>query len=414
MKRVDRILNHDILIEILSRVPAKELMSLKRVCKEWHRVISSHSLVKAQLGRTKLVLTGFIFQAKFIWCNEDIKTVNYIYVVEETTKGVSKVSQNVFDFLPEDVVVLASCRGLVCCRSCFPFGKPFIYVCNPSNREWVKLEWPWSVSHYDRSMALALAFDFDPSKGFVERFKLVRLRVEEVQVEMDEEGEGEEEEEEEEGELCFTFDLYSSEKGSWRKSNETCQSYCKLVNNEGLYIGGVLHWLNGGRVLTFDVENELSLLIPAPVPVSEFMAVPEFCIGESEGRLHYVVVSEQGVHVWCLEDYYEYNWTIVFCKSLEEIEGTWPQFFMNLKNHVLERVNGPWVNPLAFKDGVLLMNVCVNLYLFDIKNNKMVQACTNQDLKSQSMVNPIVFAHSLSLVPFSAAEKGAFVSHGLN
>ena len=71
-----------------------------------------------------------------------------------------------------------------------------------------------------------------------------------------------------------------------------------------------MHWLNGDRVLTFNVQNELSWLVPAPVPASEFMAVPEACIGESEGRLSYVFVSEQGVHVWCLEDYY--NLDLIF------------------------------------------------------------------------------------------------------
>ncbi|TKY69379.1 F-box protein [Spatholobus suberectus] len=409
MKKVYRFLNSDVLIEILSRIPAKELLSLKLVCKEWQRVISSRSFMEAQVGRTtEVALTGFIFQEKFKWCNEDIKTVSYILARGGSN---SKVNHMAFDFLPEDVVMLASCKGLVCCRSCFPSEQPVIYVCNPSNKEWVKLEWPWPISHYDRndrSKALALAFDIDPSKGFIDTFKLVRVK------QVVEEEEEEEEEEEGEGEGYFTFELYSSEKGTWRKSGEICQCYNKLVKNEGIYIGGVLHWLtDGDRVLTFDVEKELSWLVTVPVPASEFRAVPEVCIGESEGRLHYVVVSEQGVHVWCLEDYYEFKWTIVYCKSLEEVEGEWPHFFMNLKSHVLERVNGPWVDPLAFKDGILLMKVCVNLYLYDVKNNKMTQACSIQDLKSQCMFNPTVLPHSLSLLPVKSCIKGAFYSHGL-
>ena len=111
MKKVDRFLNSGILIEILSHVPAKDLLSLKRVCKEWHHVISSRCFVEAQLQRTKEeALNGFIFQEKFMWCNEDIKTISYISV-EVTTKGGSKVNQKVFDFLPEDVVMMASCKG---------------------------------------------------------------------------------------------------------------------------------------------------------------------------------------------------------------------------------------------------------------------------------------------------------------
>lgn len=113
MKKVDRFLNSDILIEILSHVPAKDLLSLKLVSKEWHRLISSRCFMEAQVQRTKEeALTGFIFQEKFMWCNEDIKTISYISV-EENTKGGggSKVKQKVFDFLPEDVVMMASCKG---------------------------------------------------------------------------------------------------------------------------------------------------------------------------------------------------------------------------------------------------------------------------------------------------------------
>jgi len=95
------------------------------------------------------------------------------------------------------------------------------------------------------------------------------VRVKLVEVEWDED------DVEQEGELYFTFELYSSEIGGWRKSKETWQCYNKLVNNEGTYIGGILHWLNGYRVLTFDIENELSLLIQALGPTLKFMAAPE-------------------------------------------------------------------------------------------------------------------------------------------
>nr|KYP44865.1 F-box/kelch-repeat protein At3g17530 family [Cajanus cajan] len=350
MKKVETLLNGDVLIEILSRIPAKELVSLKRVCREWRRVISSRSFAKVHVGRASggevAALTGFVFQERFVWCSDDIRTVSYIPLA---TRG---VHHSVLDFLPEDVVVLASCRGSYPCES------PVVYVCNPCNRDWVKLDWPWHVSQFGRSnnrtIALALAFEIHPSKGFIDTFKLVR--VEKV----------------EEGERYFKFELY--EKGSWRESSEICNCYNNLVKNEGIYIRGVLHWLtDGDRVLTFDVEKELAWLVPVPVPAAEFTAVPEACIGESEGRLHYVVVSEQGFHVW---------------------------------NRVLERVNGPWVNPLAFKDGFLLMKVCVSLYLYDVNNNKMVQACSIKDLRSLCMFNPTVLPYSLSLVPLTSIVKG--------
>ncbi|RDX90745.1 hypothetical protein CR513_27365, partial [Mucuna pruriens] len=89
MKKAERFLDSDVLVEILLRIPAKDLLHLKRVCKEWLRVISSHSFAKAQLGRTEVALTGFILQEKFMWCNEDIKTVSYIPAETTSSIGVA-------------------------------------------------------------------------------------------------------------------------------------------------------------------------------------------------------------------------------------------------------------------------------------------------------------------------------------
>ncbi|XP_027359235.1 F-box protein At5g49610-like [Abrus precatorius] len=389
------LLNSDILFDILSRIPVKDLLGLKCVSKEWHGIISSRSFSIAQLGKNReLFLTGFIYQEKFMWCKEDIATVSYIPVDDAGTRGCSKVHHMVFDFLPEDVVVLASCKGLVCCRSTIPSEKkPVIYVCNPSNREWIKLDWPPSGYEYDRNESIALAFDFDPSKDSIDslnRFKLVRVK----QIENSDD-------------LYFTFELYSSEGGAWWKSEEICRCDNRLVNNKGIYTGGVLHWLmDGDQVLTFDVEKELAWLISVPVPGSEFRIVPEACIGESEGRLNYVQASEEGIHVWYLEDYYEFKWTLSHCKSLDEIERECPRFFFNLKNRVLEQASmdfGQWMNPMAFKDGIMLMKIGPNFYLYDTKNNKMAKACSFQDLNSQCMFNPTVHAHSLSLIPLRRA-----------
>ncbi|KAJ4957424.1 hypothetical protein NE237_024535 [Protea cynaroides] len=60
------------------------------------------------------------------------------------------VQKTVLDFLPEKVVLECSSNGLLCCRSCFPAQDPMIYVCNPSIKEWVKLNWPKKPDKNDR------------------------------------------------------------------------------------------------------------------------------------------------------------------------------------------------------------------------------------------------------------------------
>ncbi|KAI4301659.1 hypothetical protein L6164_034913 [Bauhinia variegata] len=384
MKKVVRFLNSDIIFSVLSRVPVKTLLCLKCICKEWHRIISSHSFSIAHVKEMETVFSGFILQEKFLLCNDDIKTISYIPV--ET--GRARVQQTVFNFLPEDVVVLASCRGLVCCRSCLPSPDPVVYVCNPLNKHWIRLK----LVNCDKNENIGLAFD--PSKNPIDtsvKFDLVRVK----QVENDEE------------DLYATFELYSSETRAWRKSTETCQCNVNLIKNKGVYIGGVLHWLtDGDEVLTFDVEKELSWLVSVPVPKTEFRSIPGACIGESEGRLHYVMISEDGVDIWFLEDYFEFKWTLKYCKTLEEIEKEYSQFFVNLRYRVSQRVcmdSNPWMDPLGYKDGILFMKVCGSLFLHDIENNKMSQACTLEDLNSVSVLHPTVLPYSMSLVPLNGS-----------
>jgi hypothetical protein len=378
--------NSDLPHNVLSRLPTKTLLGLKCVSKGWHKVISERSFIQDQLQKHKPIVSGFIFQGKYQWCNEDIKIVSYIPVESK----VSQVQQMVFDFLPEVVVILASCNGLVCCRSCFPAQDPAIYVCNPSNKQWIRL----NSATPDQHSTIGLVFD--PARDPVNistKFKLVRVKQLKI-------------EEKEEEELYYTFEVYSLETGTWTKSNEICHCNSNLVKNKSVYVGGILHWqTNGDKVLTYHVENELSWLISVPVPATEFNTIPEACIGDSEGKLHYVMISEEGLHIWFLEDYFEIQWTLKYSKSLLEIEEEHPRFY-NLHERVTQRVTydmDPWMVPLAFKDGLLLMRVSAKLYLYHIETGMMKEACTLAKLGPNSMYCPVVLPYSMSLVPLNRA-----------
>ena len=138
------------------------------------------------------------------------------------------MQQKVIDFLPEDVVMLASCNELVCCLSCFPAQAqdPAIYVCNPTNKEWIKFKSP---SALDNLTTIGLVFD--PTRDPVyssTKFKLFRVRQLEIETETEEE-----EEEEEEG-LYYTFEVYSSESGAWTQSNEICHCNNDLVKKKSV------------------------------------------------------------------------------------------------------------------------------------------------------------------------------------
>lgn len=374
----------DIPFDVLSRLPVKTLLEMKCVSKGWHQLISDRSFVQAQFQKTGLMLSGFIFQEKYEKCKNDIKTFSYMPV-----NGDSMVQKMVLGFLPEDVVVLASCNGLVCCRSCFPTQHPTIYVCNPLFKKWVSFE----VVHLDRYSNIALAFD--PIKDPVNlstNFKLVRIQ--------------QLENEQEEG--YFTFRIYSSETGAWKESNEVCYSNGNLSKNKGIYAKGFLHWLTDtDQILAFDIEKELSLLVSSPIPALEFFtSVPGTCIGESKGLLHFIMICEDGIIVWCLEDYFETKWMLKHSKRLQVIEEENPKMFLNLYKNMQQKRAAhmdPWMDPLAYKDEVLLMRVYSVIYFYHTETGKVVEVCKITSLGPNPYSDPSVLPYSWSLVPLNVS-----------
>ncbi|XP_059624862.1 F-box protein At5g49610-like [Cornus florida] len=388
MKRLCWFLNDDLTAAVLSRVPTITLLGFKRVWREWRRLISDRSFIQSQLKRMEPI-AGLFFQERFHWCNDDIESVSYIPV----TTG-SEVKQTVLNFLPENVVVLGVSNGLLCCRSCFSSKRPVIYVCNPSNKEWVSLQWPAP----DKRNILALVFDpfLDPVDVST-NFKVVRVHkiVTEAEdtdystvIEMED--------------LYFSFGIYSSESGTWRRSMEICQCNHNLLKNKGICIGKVLYWpTDGDKVLMFDVEKELSWLLTVPVPHT----LPEICIGESERQLHYVLISEDGLQVWVLEDYLESKWEIKYFIALDKMEEENPEFLCNTQQRVANRGDIPWMDPLAYKDGLLFMRVSTGIFSYHFETREMEELCSLSVLGSNSLLSPILLPYSLSLVPLRRPQE---------
>lgn len=382
-------LNNDIPTDVLSRLPTKTLLGLKCVSKEWHRLISDRSFVHLQLKKTEPI-SGFFFQERYQWCNEDIESISYIPVENLGEEGAQVHKDMVLDFLPQSVVVAASCHGLVCCRTCSPSLDPQIYVCNPSNKDFVTLKLPSP----DVGKSLALAFD--PFKDPIDvstNFKVVRVC--------------QAENETEDLDSLFLFDIYSSLTGSWKRSSEICVCKHNLYKNKGIYIKGIMYWMTDrDQVVMFDLENELSWLIDGPFPSTGFNSIPEICIGESDGHLHYVLLCEQGLQLWVLEDHFASRWELKCSIELDKWEEENPQFLYKIQERVEKRVAihmVAWVDPLAYKDGLLLMRVSSDVYLYNFETRKMKRLCALSLLGPNSLFAPIVLPYATSLVPVGHA-----------
>ncbi|KAH7848408.1 hypothetical protein Vadar_002412 [Vaccinium darrowii] len=371
--------SNDLPIDVLSRLPLKNLLSLKCVSKQWGHLISERSFMRHRSER-KEPISGFFFQERFQWCDDDIRSISYIPVkMEEATK----VQCSAFNFLPQSVVLLSVSNGLICCRNCFPSQQPVVYVCNPLNKECVTLPWP----SINKQSSLGLAFD--PSTDTTDQstnFKLVAVHQNENETETEME------------DSYFLYDIYSSKTRTWARSKETCQCNHNLFKNKGIFIGGALYWLtDGDQILMFDVQNELSWLISVPFPLGAFDIMPEVCIGESEGKLHYVLICERGVHLWVLEDYLDLKWACKYSITHDEMERENSEFLYNVQEKMASRINTiPWMDPLAFKDGLLFLRVAAKIYLYNFGTNKLEELCTLSMLGPNSTISPIVLPYSMT------------------
>ncbi|KAG8380876.1 hypothetical protein BUALT_Bualt06G0062000 [Buddleja alternifolia] len=319
----------------------------------------------------------------FQYTDADMESISYVPVEVENVK----VWRNVLNFLPENVVILSSNNGVLCCRSCFPTCQPMIYICNPLNKQWRTLQWP----NISRHSSIALAFDhfhdpIDVSTDFI------LVAVTDIQTGA-------------EDEYSFVFDIYSSKTGLWRRSKESCQCNHNITKSKGVFVEGILYWLTDGfQILMFDPKNELSWLIMAPLPGNGFAIIPEMCIGESKGKLCYVIISEDGLQQWVLEDNFASQWGLRLSISLDELEKENSNFLYKIAEKVSTRLcidTNAWMDPLAFKDGMLLLRVSTKAYLYQFDIGRMEKLCDVSSLGPKSMFSPNVVPYTMTLVPLA-------------
>lgn len=375
-------INNDLLMKVISSLPTKTLSRFKSVSKLWFQIISDRLFIKSHLKTIENEqVCGFFFQERFQYIDEDIHFNSFISIDSDVLR--QKVLHNVFSFLPEDVTVQSVANGLVCCRSLLPCHDPYIYVCNPVNKEWVTFR---CDSPVNRLNTFALAFD--PVQDFIHNsthFKVVRVHQTTVA--------------DEDEQPCYLFEIYYSKTREWRVIRELCLRKEESLFNNAVWINGILYWLAGDQVLTFNVNYELPWLVCAPIPTSELGAVAEICIGEYKGHLHYVILSAYGLQVWSLEEIYEAKWVIKFSTTLDQLENENRKLFYKVAERVSQRVLS-WITLLAFRDGLVLMRVSDRVLMYNVKTRLVEEPCSLSVLGSKTYFGPLVVPYTMSLVPF--------------
>ncbi|XP_015692867.2 F-box protein At5g07610-like [Oryza brachyantha] len=291
-------LTDDLLVEILSRLPAKSVCRCRCVSRRWDGLIADPHHRK-KLPQT---LAGFFCRSE----NEGRFPEEAQHFVNVTGRGRPRVHPSL-SFLPrlQRVRVVDSCGGLLLCR-CYVSAHAFRYVvCNPSTDQWVALpESGYCPEGGGDEFCTRLGFDPAVSSHF-HVFEFVIY----------------------DGEYVDGVKIFSSATRGWNYSeSKWFPEYTISYDQRSVFFNGILYMITGPSIVAVDAEGATWW----DKPVLEMEDEPDMIgwwpcfIGKSQGKVFYF--SERGIYpfnrslsIWVLEDYSKDEWTWKHNVTTEEL-----------------------------------------------------------------------------------------------
>ncbi|XWS73865.1 hypothetical protein CRYUN_Cryun02cG0165900 [Craigia yunnanensis] len=318
-----------VVMEILSKLPAKSLTRFRCVCKPWCSSFqTSHFITKHQHNNLKNNLNILLKR-----CRGNTHDDIHYFSALSTEKGQNfLVKENIrlpfFENCWYAPVVSGPCNGLLCLHDA---GKAALW--NPSTREFKILpqssvQRPPSV---DSTSFGCLGFGFDSK---TDDYKVVRF----VTYYFDEN--------EEEGFLAdwnHQVELYSLKSDSWKEiSVPEAQPYgSPLFNN---YINGFYYWQATGDsdylILSFDMANEKFSTLPLP-KFGGSLAQYYLELLDFNGSLGAIVYPREGTEksfdLWVMNGSWTRQFSIEYVSGVERPLGFWKngELFLEGSNHEL-------------------------------------------------------------------------------
>ncbi|KAF7097876.1 hypothetical protein CFC21_099659 [Triticum aestivum] len=277
-------LTDDLLVEILSRVPARSLCRFKCVSKHWLGLINDRTY-RRKLPRT---LTGFLFRGT---TEEQL-----VHPVLHFTNLSGNRSRTNLTFLPygRNAFLLDCCNGLLLYGVSAHGGKRHYVVCNPATEEWTELP------HCDHAGWVGIVhLGFDPAVSphfhvFLLTDELNGFRLPGVDV-------------------CSY--VYSSETGRWvHKEKKWYWDIDLVLVHSAAYLNGSLHFFVdvNHSTLCLAADKEAGTMIYSRVP-----SLNDGFMQQSQGCLYYAgfETDDNDDHVvrllvYVLEDYNSKEWIL--------------------------------------------------------------------------------------------------------
>ncbi|GJZ28479.1 F-box protein-like protein [Tanacetum coccineum] len=303
--------NDEILTEILRRLPVTSVLRFKSVSKHWLSLLS-HRRFTLKYDHASRSPGLFVRNLYIPYAVEDKSTPPFRRL----------------DFYPDikGLRIVQSCNGLLLC--CSDLGNQRArkyYVFNPTTKQVVIIpSVPGGRNVRKTILFMGLAYH---QTDFV-HYKVVCIRRAKANENMFQTLDDQD---------LFQIQIYSSDTGKWRISNESFSSNYFTSFYSGVYWNGAIHWAPScldPLYLKLDVEHLEKLPLPPPLPgrvaffKGYFFQARPIYFGESRGHLHMVLTAhdESYLHLIVYEMSSDHSgWFIKYQVDLDELPNVYPE-----------------------------------------------------------------------------------------
>ncbi|KAF5935645.1 hypothetical protein HYC85_026774 [Camellia sinensis] len=241
----------ELLIDILTRLPAETLVRFTLVCKSWYSLITSPSFISHHLNLT--ISNPNSTHLLLRYCTEDpIQQEHYSLrcddPINNTFKEYAKLNFP-FTCIDPPFGLVGSCNGLICISDDQYCYNHKMFLWNPLIRKSVSIPYPNVRFGSHGPFMHSLGFGFDSISN---DFKVVRI----VHIGLD----------------CNRVppevELYTLKTGIWRNISDKALPYIVVERSRQAYINGVSHWVahtprygHGGifrnLIVSFNMNDEV-------------------------------------------------------------------------------------------------------------------------------------------------------------
>ncbi|KAF5195017.1 hypothetical protein FRX31_015394 [Thalictrum thalictroides] len=367
-------LDEDLMLEIISRLVIKHMVSCKSVSKLWYRLISDVCIPRIT---TLSPVSSIIYNVLPLGETDQIGPWSFESIAKSTSTTTYLedcfIGNNTLPFRPSPNDFLDCCNGLLLFVD--PSSRQY-YVCNPSTQQYHVFPEP----PFDDSPKCGGALMFEPDSPNVSEpgYKVVTISRSPPR---------------------FYFFSLSFLPGGWYVYTLCFEPAILEASWNPRYVcfNGILHCLSvSGHLLKFNVKGLLSCFKATKLPEIVSRDLPIGCLGVSCGNLHYSRSDQSSMMVWMLKVESADEWVLKHTICLQIFD-----------QHPLcsNLLGSSWFSVFAFhpSSDMLIIGAENGIFCYDPNTKRLERSCSLRENKSICNGNHLVFPYSIKLTPLDAS-----------